>query len=342
MVDIVATKARGTWGGSVSVALCTHNGAAYLGEQVRSICAQTLLPDEIIISDDASTDDTLVLAEAAVAEAAQCGRPRLRVLRNLEPLGVARNFAQAIAACTGDFIALSDQDDRWQPERLASMLDEFGRRPELLLLHSDARLIDAQGEPVGKGLFHALAVQPFELEWLHGGRAFDVYLRRNLATGATTVFRRRLLDAALPMPDGWLHDEWLAAIASSVGDADALELPLVDYRQHGRNMIGARRLTWLEEMRRAFAPRGRTHVERAHKAQAWLKRLEELRAKGVQVFAARIEALRLRWMHQQFRAALPASRVKRALPVLQEMRTGNYDRFGRGLRGVLRDLLEPV
>ena len=62
----------------------------------------------------------------------------------------------------------------------------------------------------------------------------------------------------------------------------------------------------------------------------------------MQVSAARIEALRLRWMHQQFRAALPASRVKRALPVLQEMRTGNYDRFGRGLRGVLRDLLEPV
>ncbi len=339
---MVAAHVHGAQGWAVSVALCTHNGAAYIEEQVRSICAQTMLPDEIVISDDASTDETLALAETAVAQAAQRGRPRLRVLKNLEPLGVARNFARAIVACTGDFIALSDQDDRWRPERLATMLTEFRRRPELLLLHSDARLIDAQGQPIGKGLFHALAVQPFELTWLHSGKAFEVYLRRNLATGATTVFRRALLDAALPMPDGWLHDEWLAAIASSVGDADALELPLVDYRQHDRNMIGARRLTWLEEMRRAFAPRGRTHVERAHKVRAWLQRLEDLRASGVQVSATRVEALRVRWAHQQFRAALPSSRVKRIVPVLQEMRTGNYDRFGRGLYGVLRDLLEPV
>ena len=78
MVDIVATKARGTWGGSVSVALCTHNGAAYLGEQVRSICAQTLLPDEIIISDDASTDDTLVLTHAALKGLATLFRPGYR------------------------------------------------------------------------------------------------------------------------------------------------------------------------------------------------------------------------------------------------------------------------
>lgn len=326
----------------ISVALCTRNGARYIEDQVRSICEQTLPPDEIVISDDASSDDTLVRAAAIIKQTHRAAhQPKLRILRNEQPLGVAKNFQQAIAACSGELIALSDQDDLWYPQRLEKMFSIFASRCKLLLLHSNARLVDAGGSEIGQGLFHALTVQPFELEWLHNGCAFEVYLRRNLATGATTMFRRQLLAVALPIPSGWLHDEWLAAMASSIGEVDALEEPLIDYRQHSCNMIGARRLSWLEEAKRAFAPRGNTHTQQALKAQSWLNRLEKISLEGIPISQQKIIALRCRLAHQQFRAKLPENRIQRLIPVLREALTGNYSRFGRGLRGVLRDLLEP-
>src|SRR4030095_7340214 len=106
----------------------------------------------------------------------------------------------------------------------------FEARPELLLLHSDASLVDAELAPLGNTLFHALEVQRAELEAIAQGRAFDVFLRRNLVTGATTVFRRSLLDAALPFSDAWVHDEWLAAIAAATACVGGAPEPAIDYR----------------------------------------------------------------------------------------------------------------
>ena len=96
---------------SVSVALCTYNGAAYLEEQLLSILGQSLRPDEIVVSDDGSTDETLaVLARVVEAWRAEDAAHVLKVLvlRNATALGVTANFEQALAACSGDLIALCD------------------------------------------------------------------------------------------------------------------------------------------------------------------------------------------------------------------------------------------
>lgn len=326
----------------VSVALCTHNGARFLREQVRSICLQSLPPAEIVLSDDASRDGSVEVARAAVEECAgeRPGQPlRLRVLENVTPLRVTKNFEQAIGACTGELIALSDQDDVWEPERLARMMPEFERDPGLLLLHTDARLVDAERRDLGQTLFHALEVTPFEIERIHAGRAFDVFLRRNLVTGATTVFRRSLLAHALPLPVEWVHDEWLGIVAAATGRVNVLEEALIEYRQHDANQIGARRDSFAGKVRKALASRGRTHIERAIKAEILLARLLEL---GDRVASDTIEKVRSKLEHQRFRAALPASRFARCLPVIREAMTGRYDKFGRGVRGVVRDLFESV
>ncbi|VTU13771.1 Putative glycosyltransferase EpsE [Variovorax sp. SRS16] len=326
----------------ISVALCTHNGARFLREQVRSICLQTLPPNEIVLSDDASRDGSVAVARAAVEECA-LERPEaavaLRVLENATPLRVVKNFEQAIGACRGEFIALSDQDDVWVPDRLARMAAAFAHDPALLLLHTDARLVDAEGKGLGQTLFHALEVTPVELERIHGGRAFDVFLRRNLVTGATAVFRRSLLTDAMPLPVEWVHDEWLGIIAAATGRVDVLEDALIDYRQHESNQIGARRDTFPDKVRKALASRGRTHLDRAIKAELLLARLQSL---GDRVAPGTLEKVRGKVVHQRFRAALPASRWARCLPVLREAMTGRYDAFGRGVRGVVRDLFESV
>ncbi|MFH0132298.1 glycosyltransferase family 2 protein [Variovorax sp. VaC1] len=327
---------------TVSVALCTYNGERFVREQVRSICLQTRPPMEIVLSDDASRDDCVAVARAAVDE---CMREKpglhvqLRVLANPVALRVVKNFEQAVRACTGTLIALSDQDDVWYPDRLERLVAEFNRRPDLLLLHSDARLVDAQGAALGGTLFHAIEVTPHELQRMHGGQAFDVLLRRNVVTGATTVFRRTLLESALPFPVEWVHDEWLAIVASAVGRVDTVEDSLIDYRQHESNQIGARRDSFMGKVRKALASRGNTHVERAYKAELLLAQLERL---GAAVDPATVDKVRGKLEHQNFRARLPASRIARCMPVLREAMTGRYDKFGRGVRGVVRDLFESV
>ncbi len=226
---------------SVSVALCTHNGMPYIEQQVASILAQTVRPSQIVLSDDASADDTVAAVRGAVSALAAAA-PELVVLENRPALGVVANFEQAVRACTGDLVVLCDQDDVWAPDRVAAAVSRFDAAPDLLLLHSDARLVNDDGSPIGYSLFEAIGVTAGELAEIHAGDEFATLLRRNVVTGATTAFRRSLLAAALPFPASWVHDEWLAMVASITGRTDVLTEQLIDYRQHAANQIGARKL----------------------------------------------------------------------------------------------------
>jgi glycosyltransferase involved in cell wall biosynthesis len=326
---------------SISVALCTHNGAKFLGDQLRSIFTQTRAPHEIVISDDASADDSLVLARRIAAEfdAGFGAPPRLRIIENAKPLGVTANFEQAVSACQGELVALSDQDDIWRRERLEQMADQFQKRPDLMLLHSDARLVDSAGADLGRSLFYALEVKRSELDEIHRGDAFDALLRRNLATGATMLFRRALLAFAAPFPAEWVHDEWLAIIAAAFGRVDVMEDALIDYRQHEANQIGARRETFAAKLRKVTEPRGLKYQDRVLKAELLLARLAEFPAA---VAPETIDKARGKLRHQQFRADLPRNRLARCAPVLREALAGGYTKFGRGLPYIAQDMLESA
>jgi glycosyltransferase involved in cell wall biosynthesis len=324
----------------VSVALCTYNGAHFIHDQIQSICQQSMSPIQIVVSDDASSDNCVELAESVIADwQRRHSSMQLTIFRNGTARKVTKNFEQAVTACTGDLVALCDQDDIWHPTRLARMAAEFDKRSDLLLLHSNARLIDGQGQSLPGSLFDALEVQPFELEWIHKQRAFDVFLRRNLVTGATTVFRRSLLQHALPFPKEWLHDEWLAIVAAAMGGVDVLEDSLIDYRQHESNQIGARRETLIAKVRKAFSVRDHTLADRVVKIEILLARLQQC---GDLVPIAVVEKVRKKLVHQRFRAALPKSRLARCLPVLYEALTGRYNQFGRGVHSIARDLFESA
>lgn len=325
---------------TISVALCTHNGGQFIQEQIASICRQSLQPAEIVLSDDASSDNCVELAQAVIAnQAIKQVRPPpvLRVLRNNQPLKVIKNFEQAVLACSGDLIALCDQDDIWHVDRLARMAKEFSQQPTALLMHSNANLIDSAGGNLPLSLFDAIEVQRFELDWIHEGRAVDAFLRRNLVTGATTIFHRSLLQYALPFPQEWIHDEWLAIVAACVGRVDVIEDKLIDYRQHAQNQIGARRETLKWKLQKAFARRDSTLSARAKKVEVLIARLEKLENPISSTTLAKLHA---KLSHQRFRANLPEKRLARILPILGEAFTGRYNRFGRGLHCLARDLLE--
>ena len=193
----------------VSVVVCTLNGENYLREQLQSILSQTSPPDEIIISDDGSTDSTLQIVAEFVAARGGSRAPVWQVETRDKPLGVSKNFASALRRARGEFIALADQDDVWEPDRLQSALSQFD--DGVLLVHSDATLIDSSGRPGGT-LMSALRLTSNERSNLLGGRALSALLRRNSVTGATMMIRSSLLEQALPVPDGWIHDEWHALL----------------------------------------------------------------------------------------------------------------------------------
>lgn len=324
---------------TVSVALCTHNGGAYVEEQLRSILNQSQLPREVVISDDASTDDTIAIVRRVWAEHAPAtGAPELRILTNPVALGVSKNFEKAVSASLGEVIALCDQDDLWIAHRLELMTAEFASRPQLGLLFTDARLVDASGTPLGISLFQALEISDDELDTVTGGFSFDTLLRRNLATGATIMFRRSLLDHALPFPVSWVHDEWLALIASVVSTVGWLPDKLIDYRQHGANQIGVAVPTLSYKVGRVIEPRGTRPAWLVERATALLAKVIELSAeKSV------VQKVRAKLAHDEFRAGLPPTRVLRLGPVLREARAGRYAMYSsQGNRDILRDLLQPV
>jgi glycosyltransferase involved in cell wall biosynthesis len=325
---------------TVSVALCTCNGADYVEEQVRSILAQSRPVLELVVRDDASDDDTVQRLEAVyTAHVTASGQaPALRVTRNPQRLGVARNFEAALLECRGDLVALSDQDDRWDPQRLASLVPRFIDDPALLLLHGDARLIGGDDSDLGSTLFHALGMTKSELQRISQGQGWQVLLDRNLVTGATVLLRRTLLEHALPIPPHWIHDEWLGMVAALRGGLQVEPRPLLAYRQHGRNQIGARRARLDDLILRALSRRGEWHAVRLGRANELAERAIGL---ADQIPPQALGAVAEKLLHQQARAALPGRRLARLRPVWREWRTGRYAHYGRGWQGVLRDLLQP-
>lgn len=320
----------------LSIVLCAYNGAAYLQPQLDSLLAQTRLPDEIVIGDDGSTDASMEILQAFATRARGVGIA-VQLLHHRENVGYVDNFSAGLRTAAGELLFLCDQDDVWRADKLARMAERFEHDPSLLLLHGDARLVDAAGLPLGCSLFEALRMTPQEREAIHDGRAFDVVLRRSFVTGATAALRRELVMQALPVAPGWIHDEWLAAVAASVGRVDFIDQPLIDYRQHGANQIGMRKRTLAMKWRDLLQPRGQSLVDEAKR----LRRLETfLLQAGFHGSRDRAAQVRDKWAHFEQRVAI--GRLPRRLrwsPVLREARKGCYRRYGTGIRSVLRDLL---
>lgn len=235
--------------GTVSVAMCTYNGEKYLGAQLESILAQTRLPDELVVCDDNSTDATVSMLEQFAASAPF----PVRLYRNARRMGSTRNFEQAIRHCRGEFIALTDQDDVWHPEKLERLLGAF--EPGVGLVFSDARVVDKNLNCLGYRLWETAFFGRREQRRVERGEAFELLLRGNVVTGATMAFRAVHRDWVLPISPNWVHDGWIAILIAAVSKLRFVRDPLIDYRQHAGNQIGARKVMYAFHYRDIFKTR---------------------------------------------------------------------------------------
>jgi len=320
----------------ISIALCTYQGAQYLPQQLQSLLAQQRLPDEILVYDDASQDGTWELLLAFVDRAAKQGVP-VCLHRNATNVGYVENFTQALRGANGELIFLCDQDDVWHADKIIRFAEEFDRRPNLLMLHSDADLVDDDGRSLNCKLFEAFEVGRDELKGVHGGRAFDVLVKRNIVTGATMAIRSVVLAGGFEVPHGWIHDEWLAMVAATQGQVDCLEKALIDYRQHSHNQVGARRRGFVERVTGGGISRAEFMARMLARTQSlW----NESTAGRLTLNPSELYLLSERLRHAQLRAHLPVTASARIAAVLSEYASGRYSEFGNGLRSALSDLLK--
>lgn len=317
----------------ISVAMCTHNGVRFLSQQLSSIAAQTRLPDELIICDDCSTDNTM----AAIREFAASVPFEVRPSVNEERLGTTKNFDKAISRCQHEIIVLSDQDDIWHPqklERLAKILEQSERFGATF---SDAQLIDENSRALEKSLWNSYGVSSRDQERFETGHGLGVLLKHPSVTGATLAFRSRFRNLLLPIPSKQHHDLWISTLITAVSHIAPVREMLVQYRQHGAQQIGpAKEFSFWQKLPRRVGPDYYLR-EVSHLAEI-CARLEECHA-AFPPHSNALHMIRQKIGHRRARAEFPNSKLLRLPIIIREAATLRYWRYSSGLGSLAKDLL---
>jgi glycosyltransferase involved in cell wall biosynthesis len=219
---------------SISIALCTYNGEKYLQEQLNSISNQSRLPDELIVCDDNSSDQSLSI----VKRFSESVFFPVRIFKNQSNIGSTKNFEKAITLCKGDIIALSDQDDVWRSEKLKLIEEVFNASAQVGAVFSNGNIVNENLLPLGYTLWDKFWFGKYLRIKFLNGQAFPVLLNHNVVTGATMAFRSSFRSKVLPISPLWVHDSWLALLFSIISDIKFIDKELIDYRQHKDQQIG--------------------------------------------------------------------------------------------------------
>lgn len=336
---------------TISVAMCTFNGARYVRAQLDSIAAQTRPPDELVVCDDCSTDRTAEI----VREFAACAPFPVRLHINESNLGSTENFDKVIHLCEGAIIALADQDDVWMPKKLARLAGALTSSPGAGLAFSDGEVVDEDLRPLGFTIWQGLGFDPLKQKAFREGAAFEMMLTDHYVTGATMAFRSSFSRLALPirgvcmerfaMPH-WrlIHDGWIALLIAAEAQLIPINETLIKYRQHAGQQLG---ITPLPE-----EPPPPDPVGLEDRAAARYRHFFESEALSLSPIyerlnvacetrdcKARARKLGARIKHLSARAGLPDSRARRLLPVLKELLTLRYFLYSNGAASAVKDLL---
>jgi glycosyltransferase involved in cell wall biosynthesis len=315
----------------VSVALASYNGARFIDEQLASLAAQTRLPDELVVCDDGSTDDTLAHVERFAA-----GAPfEVRIVRNPDNLGFSGNFQRALSLVTGDVVFICDQDDIWYPEKIATSLAALESDPAAALVVNDEHLMDGEGNRLNATFLGNVRKLGYP----------DTYH----CAGCCTVIRRELLDLLLPLGAPINYDLWISNLADFLGLKRVIDVPLQLYRRHGDNSTETVLAEERASLWRLFRAYGLSDPRREWRIQldalaGYRRRIEERRTlaerlagpDGVERALARIAAERDRI---ERRLALLAKPRAARFPSVLKLWSGGFYRDFAGGKSALKDIL---
>jgi glycosyltransferase involved in cell wall biosynthesis len=319
---------------TVSVALASFDGARFIDEQLASLAAQTRPPDQLVVSDDASEDDTCARVERFAADAPF----EVQLVRNQERARTTVNFERAISRCDREIIFFADQDDVWRPEKIERMVAHFDAHPRTGGLFCNGGVVDDDRNPLGYDLWRAQGFHAGEQRMVQRGDAALVFLRHVVAAGNTFAFRGRYLPLVLPFPRlRSVHDAWVAFMVAAVSDFDIMDEDLVEYRLHAENQFGLALLDTREQIRKARLQISEGAFDHAMKlfgeagrrldAHPELEVDPELRRH----IAEKVE-------HSRVRDSMTGGLFARIGPIMREAIRGHYTHYGYGMKSLAQDL----
>lgn len=304
----------------ISVAMCTYNGELFLQEQLDSILIQEVLPDELVVCDDGSTDQTIDLLER-FAKAAPF---KVSIFKNnQQPLGSTKNFEKAISLCSGEVIVLSDQDDVWMPNKTYMLKRAIDGGAGLAF--SNAILVNNDLEPLGYSLFDFFNLSKIEIELINDNRLIEVLLRRNIVTGATLAFSSKYSKLIMPISRNWVHDAWIALLIASIGSVHVIHEPLIKYRQHSNNQIGAVKVGQYKKILKRLSF---TNDYFSKNYLCMVDFIKFIRENGINVSADLLDLIKSRLSFDQSRLCLFKQFSMNQL--FRQLIDGNYHQFANG------------
>lgn len=316
----------------ISIAMCTCNGELFLLEQLESIAKQTVLPDELIICDDQSSDRTLKI----VQDFQKKSPFHMKIYLNSSKLGSTKNFEKAISLCHENIIALSDQDDVWCPNKIERMISVFKNYPKTGYLFSDAITVDEKLQNSSFSIWERISFNFRQRKDYKQGQQLKVLLKHNVVTGATMAFRAELRKLILPIPEQWIHDAWIALLLSAANiNGTFVEEPLIKYRQHSNQLIGTKALSFNEQIQKAYLNKLDYYELLSKSFEDVLNRLilmDKLNVNTQLLIESYINHLKKRQMIHEIQY------WKRWYWVFKEILNGHYNCFSNGWKSVVKDL----
>jgi glycosyltransferase involved in cell wall biosynthesis len=332
---------------TISIAMTTCNGARFVEEQLKSLARQTLLPSELVVCDDRSSDATLDIVRAFAMHAPF----PIRVESNPERLGFKANFLKAANLCQSDLIAFSDQDDIWLPHKLEVCVRAFEDQDTLLVYHN-ATVVTESLDPIGdltslqappRALNPPLSIDP----WLFP-LGFSMMFRRSLLR-FTGLWPRSVYYHEPDTTD--THDLWFFFLASCLGDIRYISEPLVLYRQHQSNVNGwaspINGLKWKSLMSSnatASLLRERAAEARASLMESMQPELDEEqrhRAKAAAVKYRELAAI-YGWRRQIHESDSFVDRLSALSGLVNAHGYRRTDQWGLGPKALMKDLVRTV
>lgn len=310
----------------VSVAICTYNGADYLSEQIDSILSQSRQPDEIVVRDDGSTDRTIGILEEFASE-----NPSIFDVRQNEAnKGIIKNFEGAISACSGEYIALSDQDDIWDPSKLERQIEALQETDNALVCHNST-LVTNSLEPVGE-LWDELAPPYSPQSQIDPTTAVCELTRRNFVQGATIMFDAAWRDDLLPIPEGWAHDHYLALQAALHEGLTALDDSLLRYRQHNEQEVSGQRDSainqFLDNLQSGY---DNSRVERWGEIRDWITSHDNSEMAPEKSVIERLLNRKVVYEKRRHATLCESNLLQGFWGILQNLRSGSYSTFENGI-----------
>ncbi len=320
----------------LSIALVAYNREQFLREQLRSIIAQSRLPDELIIGDDCSTDRT---ADVISEFAAQAPFPVRRYI-NERNEGYSRNLEFGLQLCSGDVIVLCDDDDICLPPRLKMIETEFQRSAVTGLMLSNSALVDDELEPLGITLWDTVRFSGQQT-----GRILynpiSTLAKHFIAAGHVMAFRGSMRRYILPfpqrLPQGVFCDVWIALVLASVTRVVCVPESLVVHRLHAEQIAGVRTLVSSNERRKNRSEERRRIAEFVELIEEVIGHVSSLA--DTPFAEGNLKSLN-RWAgHMKMQARLSEAKHRRLCLIAHAFLRGQYHRYSRGLLTAARDLL---